>query len=1081
MPDRSIARKAWDHNGRPGSVGAGSLDRLRPGRSWAALTGLSLLVAAGLVPVSPAGAVSRDTPEPVDCSTTTAPTEAEARELALSCGTSVSVESLTDPWSQVTVDASGQARLSSSLVAERAPDPQDEDGDGTPWQALDASLVPEPADGRIGMVAPASDLTFSAGGGFGQRGPLASLTTADGHTVTLDVPFDLPEPRVDVVTRQVVYEDVFPRVDVVVTPNVDGSSYTEVIRAEDAAALEVPELEALTGEGLVFPVSVSDGAELVPLDGGGFDVLDATTGEAVAESGVPVAWDSAADAVLSPAPEEAASSESGMTTASSEKSSRMAIARSSEGSSDVTGEASGDAVVAPDGEVIEADAVDERRAAAPVAGDTAVAMESAVVQAADGGQGVSVRLDEATLDAMSGPVHVDPSSGEKKPSGTAVIQSAFPSTSHYNDSSNFPVGACTSAIGCPKTNVVRSAFQFTGMRTVAGLKKDDITKAVFTVRGYHSYSCTTRPVDLYRTARISSSTTWRNFGAGSNKWLSKLGTKTIAHKSTCNNVRDIEWNVKSAAQWMASKDSSMLTLGLKGQSSSDVRTWKRYSNPRLEVWWNRKPVAPRSSDMRIVSKGSTYGCQTSAGSRTVLRYKDDLTLRGVGRDPDKGDQVQVRFVVVDVATNDRVYESGWTGSRTQPFTFTRSVPASVLKSDRVYRWRHQTRDAGGRYRSYSSSPACHFEVDTTSPETPDVESAVYPEDEISGGAGQVGSFTFSAVNTPDVERFEYSFDSDTMDKKVSASSAGTAKVTPGREVFTAGSHYVRVQAVDNAGRPSKSAAVYRFSVRFPSVDAYWHLDEGVGTTAADSSGSGNDLTLGSGASWIEGPLSSVLQQGDPGTDWALDLDGTSGADAQADQRVLHMDEGLGEGEAFRGFAVSAFVRADSAESANQVAVSQDGQYISSFKLGRLATDRCPEGADGAPLESCWGFWMLDKDTKYGATAFRAVSDRQIAPGEWVHLTGVYDADRSELDLFVCPVGTPGEWPPPDDAGDPVLAQTTSYIGTTWAAGGHVQIGRGKYKGEPNDLWDGGIDDVRLYTNEVLDVERIRALCQGDLA
>jgi hypothetical protein len=640
-----------------------------------------------------------------------------------------------------------------------------------------------------------------------------------------------------------------------------------------------------------------------------------------------------------------------------------------------------------------------------------------------------------------------------------------------------PMGVCTAAIGCPQTNVVRSAFQFTGMTAVASLRKADITKAEFTVFGYHSYSCSSRPVELWRTDKISSSTTWNNFGSGSGKWLSQLGTKDIAHKDDCNNRRDITWGVKSAAEWMAANDSSWLTLGLKGSSTTDVVTWKRYSNPRLEIWWNRAPLAPKVSDMSTLSKGAPYGCKTSQSTRSVFRYRDDLKVTGVGRDPDAGDQVQVLFKVVDHAAGSVVWNSGWTDLRTKPFEFTRTVPTTAIQDGRVYRWRMLVRDAGGRVTSDSDSPNCYFEADLTSPDTPSVHSAKYPEDKLGGGVGQAGSFTFSA-KANDIVRFEYSFDSEAMTQSVSANS-GTATVTPPSSLFTAGSHYVKVQAVDNAGRQSKSPATYRFSVRFPSVDAYWHFDEGAGTTAADSSGLGNDLSLGSGASWIEGAISSVFQV-EGADDWALDLDGTSSASATSAGPVVHMDQSQGAGEAFHGFAVSAFVRADSSGSANQVAVSQDAQATSSFKLGRLTMDRCPEGANGTPLSSCWGFWMANEDAKGGVAYSRAVSDRPINPGEWVHLTGVYDAEEGLLDLFVCPVGVPGQ-APPDDGSNPVRADTTSYIGSTWAGGGPVQVGRGMYQGNHNDFWDGGIDDVRLYTNQIIDIPRIRELCWGDKA
>lgn len=218
-------------------------------------------------------AVADDLP---DCAALSAATEAEARDIALACGTEVAVESLTDPWSSTTILPDGYARLSSSVDAVRAADPGDVDGDGTAWRPVDATLRSASVDGRIVMTAPAADLTFSAGdtGGPGSGGPLASLTTAEGHTITVDVPFDLPAPAVDVAAGQVVYP-LADGVDVIVTPNSDGTSFSEVIRAASVEALgAVPELEALTGDGLVFPVAVSDGLEVRPKAAGGFDVAE---------------------------------------------------------------------------------------------------------------------------------------------------------------------------------------------------------------------------------------------------------------------------------------------------------------------------------------------------------------------------------------------------------------------------------------------------------------------------------------------------------------------------------------------------------------------------------------------------------------------------------------------------------------------------------------------------------------------------------------------------------------------------------------------------------------------------------------
>ncbi|MBL0885894.1 hypothetical protein [Myceligenerans indicum] len=99
MRDRHAVRNAWDRTHRRGAA-PGGVGR-RSARGWAVLAGLSL-VAAGIVPVSPvyaaagASSVLNSADEPVDCSAVMAPSEGAAREIAMACGTSVSVESLTD-------------------------------------------------------------------------------------------------------------------------------------------------------------------------------------------------------------------------------------------------------------------------------------------------------------------------------------------------------------------------------------------------------------------------------------------------------------------------------------------------------------------------------------------------------------------------------------------------------------------------------------------------------------------------------------------------------------------------------------------------------------------------------------------------------------------------------------------------------------------------------------------------------------------------------------------------------------------------------------------------------------------------
>ncbi|MCF4123105.1 hypothetical protein L1785_19215 [Antribacter sp. KLBMP9083] len=1053
-------------------------------------------VLTGAVPAAgaPAGKVNK-----IECAPSAATPEV-AREIALKCGTETVVDALTDPWSTTTILPDGYAKLSSSIDAVRAPDPDDADGDGTAWRPVDATLRVEPAGRRIVMVAPAADLTFSAGDttGSGSGGPLASLTTADGHTITVDVPFDLPAPVVDVAAGQVVYP-LDDGVDVIMTPNSDGTSFSEVIRAVSADALRaVPELDALTGDGLVFPVTLSDGLDLRPKTDGGFDVTEVATAEVVAELPAARAWDSAADAVLEPAPEEALSE------------SAASMAETATSDSEV--------LVAPDGELVDAGDVAERRASAPVAGDVIEPLGAELVTGADApagaDAGVAVTLGAEALAGMEGTIHIDPTTGTKNPGGKAVIQSAFPSSVHYNDATSFPIGVCTATIGCYPTNVVRSVFQWTGLTSIASLKGSDIREATFTVFGSHSYACSARTTELYRTAAISSSTTWSNFTT-SGKWQSKVDERNIYHKSVCGNDRDIAWNISSVAKWAADNNSARITLGLKGTSTTDVYTWKRYENPRLEIIYNRAPLVPKSGEMKLDYEGQApEACVTSAASAPSFPTTSGIVMRGVARDPDSS-QVRVKFRVLTSGGTQVYYTDNWSSTQKPPAAFERSIPSTALSGGGTFRWQMAVQDlldgSGDRNTTWDQSPNCYFKVDLYNPGSPTISSSQYPEGEISGGVGVSGSFTLDSPSS-DVVAYKWSLDSDGLgEPPLSPSSPGGPVIVGPLAMTRAGSHVLYAQAVDSSSRTSGTRA-YRFTVDFPTTAAYWHMDQFtaiIGSTdlnTADAGALAHTLRLSSGVGRTPGPFALAMVRAD---DQALVFDGSASDIAFTSKPVVNVfgcasdttgpagvadgrteDQGLKAGQCLdrtgesgysAGFTVSAFVRADEAGNVNKVAVSQDGQTHSGFKLGKLASTHCPADAAGVKPVTCWGFWTYDTDGG-GSLGLRAYSTRPITAGEWVHLAGVFNATSGDMSLSVCPIPTDPDGRDPEGTGIPVSDAehgTVEYTGSSWSAAGPVQIGRSMFGGSMTDHWVGAIDEVRLY-NAPLGNGQITAICTGDM-
>ncbi|MEV4178193.1 LamG-like jellyroll fold domain-containing protein [Nonomuraea sp. NPDC049709] len=208
------------------------------------------------------------------------------------------------------------------------------------------------------------------------------------------------------------------------------------------------------------------------------------------------------------------------------------------------------------------------------------------------------------------------------------------------------------------------------------------------------------------------------------------------------------------------------------------------------------------------------------------------------------------------------------------------------------------------------------------------------------------------------------------------------------------------------------------SAPLPSPTGHWKLDDGTGTTAADSSGNGRPATLQSGASWIGGRNGGAIM-----------LNGTSGYAATTGS-VLRTD---------RSFTVSTWAflnrRGDWF-----TALAQAGQQQSAFYLQY-----------SRELDA-WRFVAPSADTA-SPTAYAAVdAATPAATGEWTHLTGVYDSGARQLRLYV---------------NGALAGQAT---GTIWNAGGPFMIGAAKSGGQVSNRFPGGVDDVRAYDRALSDSE-----------
>ncbi len=200
---------------------------------------------------------------------------------------------------------------------------------------------------------------------------------------------------------------------------------------------------------------------------------------------------------------------------------------------------------------------------------------------------------------------------------------------------------------------------------------------------------------------------------------------------------------------------------------------------------------------------------------------------------------------------------------------------------------------------------------------------------------------------------------------------------------------------------------------------WWKFDETSGTTASDSSGSGNNGTLGGAPTWVSGKINGALSFG-------------GSADSVNINKSLVSTTG--------SYSVAAWVKLNNLNGW-QTAVSQDWATISGFYLQY-----------GAALGNKFGFSLQSSDS-VSSTSTRALSNASPVAGAWYHIVGVRDSTNNQIKLYV----------------NGSLNASQAYS-APWSAAGNTVIGRGKWNGGSVDWFNGAMDDVRIYNRVLSDSE-----------
>jgi len=248
---------------------------------------------------------------------------------------------------------------------------------------------------------------------------------------------------------------------------------------------------------------------------------------------------------------------------------------------------------------------------------------------------------------------------------------------------------------------------------------------------------------------------------------------------------------------------------------------------------------------------------------------------------------------------------------------------------------------------------------------------------------------------------------------------GTNPTSPLVNTVTTGNCYKYQYVVaDNVGNTQTASSA---SVATSQAGGYWAFNEGAGTSAADSSGNGNNGTVPAGA-WTTGRVGP----------YALNLTGANFVTVTPP--VI---------DSSQSYSVAAWVKPNNLTGTQTIA-SIDGTTISPFYLSMSS--------------GVLQFTVRNSDS-VGSTA-TIIAGGTATVGTWTHLVAVYDNVAHTITLYQ----------------NGVLQSSTAF-NSPWKATGNTVIGRAKWNGGPVDFVNGAIDEVHFYDRALTATEAANLAAQ----
>lgn len=237
---------------------------------------------------------------------------------------------------------------------------------------------------------------------------------------------------------------------------------------------------------------------------------------------------------------------------------------------------------------------------------------------------------------------------------------------------------------------------------------------------------------------------------------------------------------------------------------------------------------------------------------------------------------------------------------------------------------------------------------------------------------------------------------------------GTFNATGGRVMLTSTSNQTF----------ATNGATFNNLIINDGMVGYWKLDEGSGSSAADSSGYGNDGTLGNSPTWINTSLPS--------------LGFTDGAALSLNGSTNYVSLGTSNLPATNAAqSISLWANIGATTNGNLIALSNSSSAAVQIKVNGTSF-----GAYG------WG----------GGTLVQTTTP---STGTWHHIAYTYDGAGNQT-LYIDGIATTAT------ATNQTGSVTTAYLGTY---------------APNNEMFNGSLDDVRIY-NRVLTAAEVSALARG---